>query len=113
MLNVRRSINLRTGTRMVHVRRIGGAYVDGYWQDGAAVTADIIGSLQPLSGDEFRNLPEGLRNEAKAKLFTAAVLQSDDEIIDGSRRYKVLSVDDWQALGGYSKAILGELRTTP
>ena len=113
MLNVRRSINLRTGTQLAHVRHVGGAYVDGYWQDGATVTEVIVGSLQPLSGNEFRNLPEGIRNEAKAKLFTAAVLRSDDEIVDGSRRYKVLSVDDWQALGGYSKAILGELRTTP
>ncbi|KAA0970812.1 hypothetical protein FPY71_10070 [Aureimonas fodinaquatilis] len=112
MLNVRRSINLRTGTMLVHIRRFGGGYVDGYFVDGPEVREEIIGSLQPLSGDEFRNLPEGLRNEAKAKIFTEAGLQSDDEIVDGVRRYKVLSVDDWQALGGYTKAILGELRAS-
>ena len=111
MLNVARAINATTGILVTHERDGADTYdADGYLVRGTPTSTQIRASIQPLSGREFENLPQGLRDEAQATIYTAHPLQSDDRIIDGEDRWKVLSDDSWQKLGGYTKAILGALR---
>lgn len=109
-LDVSAAFNSRLTTAATHERDVGGGYdADGYAVPGTTQTTAIRASIQPLSAKEFDNMPEGLRDEAQAKVYTRFPLEPADRIIAGER-YKVLSVDDWQPLGGYSRAILGALR---
>lgn len=110
MLNLSAAFNANTTTSATHERETAGGYVDGYYVPGATTTATIKASIQPLSAKEYQNLPEGIRNEASAKCITQFALQPGDRVIDGGDRYKVLSCDNWQKLGGYTRAVLGELR---
>jgi len=53
-------------------RRYGaGSYVDGYWVDGVATTADIVASVQPMSGRDREVLEEGVRTRDGRKLYVA------------------------------------------
>lgn len=99
-------------SRIVTLRVPVGRWERGKWVVMAPLDRGITASIQPLGGREFRNLPEGLRNEARAVIYTPEAIKSDNEIIDGAMHYRVLSLDDWQDRGGYTKAILGELRPT-
>lgn len=110
MLNLAAAFNGHTTTSVTHERDAEGAYVNGKWVPGATTTTAIRASIQPLSGKEFDNLPSTIRNEAQAKCITRHAVKSGDRIIDGATTYKVLSADDWQKLGGYTRAILGALR---
>lgn len=110
MLNLSPAFNALTTTSATHERDAAGGYVDGYWIDGTTTTTPIKASIQPLSSKEYANLPEGIRNEASAKVITQFALKSGDRLVEAGVRYKVLSVDDWQGLGGYTRAIVGALR---
>ena len=110
MLNLAAAFNGHTTTNVTHERDAAGSHVNGKWVPGATTTTTIRASVQPLSGKEYDNLPSTIRNEAQAKCITRHVVQSGDRIIDGATTYKILSADDWQKLGGYTRAILGALR---
>jgi hypothetical protein len=61
-----------------------GAYVDGVWVPGAPTTRTVEGSVQPLAGAELERLPEGLRERATLKLYTAADLYLGELVdVDG------------------------------
>jgi hypothetical protein len=112
MLNLAAAFNGHTTTLVTHERSDpnAGSYVNGKWVPAPPVSTTIRASVQPLAGKEFDNLPSTIRNEARAKCITRTALKSGDRIIDGTTTYKVLSADDWQKLGGYTRAILGALR---
>lgn len=114
MLDMSDAFDSNTTDLVIHERDGEGAYLNGKWVPGAPViTPDVPASIQPMSlisREEFRDLPEGIRNEAKAIIWTPYDIKPDDRIIDGADRYRVLSGDNWQKLGGYSTAILGELK---
>jgi|GEM_PF-1864829 len=112
MLDMSDAFDSDTTDVVTHERDAEGAYVNGKWVPGATTTTEIAASIQPMSlisREEFRDLPEGTRNEAKAIIWTSYPIKPDDRIIDGDDRYRVLSGDDWQKMGGYSSAILGAL----
>ncbi|WP_019997257.1 phage head completion protein [Aureimonas ureilytica] len=109
MLDVSKVINSVTGGTVSLIRK-NGAWVRGKWVAGPEVKKTIIASVQPLKGSEVQNLPEGIRNEAQASIFTAERIAVNDEIEEGGQRYVVLSIDDWQRRGAYTKGILGLLR---
>jgi hypothetical protein len=66
---------------------------------------------QPMSGDDLRRLPEGLRTEEVLKFYSLAELldaevssnQPPDEIEINGTRWEVLKVWDWERDGGYWK----------
>ncbi|MEC5289387.1 MULTISPECIES: phage head completion protein [unclassified Aurantimonas] len=112
MPSLARAFNAVTTRSVTHERSdpAAGSYVNGNWVPAPPVSTPIRASVQPLSGKEYDNLPSTIRNEAQAKCLTRFALVSGDRIIDGTARYKVLSVDNWQSLGGFTKAILGALQ---
>lgn len=91
-----------------------GSYVEGRWVEGSTSTFDVKGSLQVLRPEEMLRLEEGQRLEATRKFYTKTKLQSA-EVAAGTRAdrfdylgdtYEVLSVGDWNDLGGYYKIIV-------
>lgn len=88
-------------------RKAGGAYVSGKWVPAApTIEADVRVVLQPTSGRELRDLPEGLRVEAKYSLWLQGTVALDDVVIYGGKRYRVIFL--WERPeGSFTKAALG------
>ena len=86
-------------------------------EDGRVVSKPVEkriqfeGSFQPLTDKQLRQLPEGQRNEGRAKLFTTFELKTvdtseariPDRVEYKGVTYKVDKVQDWMDLGGYYK----------
>lgn len=91
-----------------------GSYTNGRWSEVTGSTLPINASVQQLRPEEMLRLAEGQRAEATRKIYTTTQLQPAD--VSAGRRadrfvylgdtWEVLSVGDWDDLGGYYKAIV-------
>ena len=85
----------------------------GRWSEVAGTTVAITASVQVLSAKEMLRLPEGQRETAARKLYTTTLLIASDvaaatradRFTYAGETWEVLSVGDWDDLGGYYKAI--------
>lgn len=88
--------------------RTSGTYDEGgKWIPGSPVDLPIMAAIQPTTGANLEDLPEGLRTEARMFLWTRSVVKMDDIVIDGSSSYRVIFIWDRQRDGGFTKAALG------
>jgi hypothetical protein len=79
-------------------RMAAGTYVAGRYVPGTDQDFDASANIQPLSGKELLQLPEGDREKEVKKIYTAFALQNGDGVTraDGIR-YEVQAVEDWTA----------------
>lgn len=80
-----------------------GHWEEDEWINGGYVSVPIRASVQPASGEEVQNLPEGLRKAGAYVLFTSTPLvcgretdQESDTIKLFGSTYEVYSVFAWQ-----------------
>ena len=79
-------------------RAAAGTYVLGRFVPGAAQVIDgQRGNIQPLTGKELQQLPEGDRQREAKKIYTAFALQNGDVVRAGGVDYEVQAVEDWTA----------------
>lgn len=91
-----------------------GSYTAGRWSEAASSSVSVNACIQMLSPKEMLNLPEGQREIAKRKLYTETLLKAADvsagtradEFTYEGETWEVLSVGDWDDLGGYYKVIV-------
>lgn len=91
-----------------------GSYTKGRWSEAAGSTFGIEASIQELRPEEMMRLAEGQRIEATRKLYTKTYLQAADTVAGRradrfdykNETWEVLSVADWDDLGGYYKAVV-------
>jgi len=77
-------------------RKAVGSYVNGRWVDGTAADHSVSGNVQPLSGRELQQLPEGDRERQPLKIYTAFALANGDVVTRGDGiEYEVQAVEDW------------------
>ena len=81
----------------------------GRWVPGAPVDTPIQAAVQPVTGAGLEDLPEGLRSEARKRLWTRSLLKESDVVVEKGISYRVLMVLDWMDEGGYYEAVLGKL----
>jgi len=82
---------------------------DGNWVPGSATTSTIRAAIQPASGRQLEDLPDGIRNEARWLVWSRTEIRLDDEITHGASSYRVMHV--WpRADGGFHRAALGLLK---
>lgn len=87
-----------------------GAYDDGgNWIEGEEQETPFMGAIFAVSSRDLRDMPEGIRTEAKRTLWTRQPVQNNDRIGLGETRYKVLMVHDRSFEGGFYKGVLGLL----
>jgi len=89
-------------------RQSPGSYVSGRFVPAAASTESAAGSIQPLSGHDLLQLPEGDRQRGAHKIYTAYALENGDIVTraDGSR-HEVQQVKDYTAFSlPHYKALL-------
>ena len=91
--------------------RAAGAYdEDGNFDQGSATTTTIRAAIFPASGNQLRDMPEGIRTEAGWVAWSRTSMAVENRIVDGSITYRVLFV--WpRPEGGFTRAALG--RVTP
>lgn len=86
----------------------GGYDADGKGVPGAPTTATIRAAIQPASGNQLMDLPEGMRTEARWLLWSRSEVKEDDEIGASGISYRVMYV--WpRAEGGFFRAAMGRL----
>jgi hypothetical protein len=79
-------------------RTAAGSYVAGHYVAGSPQQFDARGNIQPLTGIELQQLPEGDRQKEVKKIYTAFALQNGDVVTRaGGIRYEVQTVEDWTA----------------
>ena len=90
-------------------RRAAGAYnADGEFIEGATATDTTRAVIQPASGRQLIDLPEGIRTEARWLLWSRSGLSLDDRITSQGLTYRIMFV--WPRLdGGFTRAALGLL----
>lgn len=95
---------LGTGTYTV-TREAAGSYgaADGEWDPGASTSFTLVGSLQPASGRDRKNLPEGMATGDVRVLYSETEVRTasdrtkipaDAVTVDGEV-YEVVHVEPW------------------
>lgn len=75
---------------------------------GAAAATAIRVAIQPASGRQLMDLPEGVRSEARWLLWSRSEVKLDDEIASEGLVYRIMYV--WpRAEGGFFRAALGQM----
>ena len=83
-----------------------GSYVAGKWVKGTPVTTAIMATVQPASGRQLMDMPEGIRTEAKYVAWTGTALVVDDIVIYAGSRYRVIYT--WpRPADSFTRAALG------
>ncbi|QIG73252.1 hypothetical protein EVC02_031 [Rhizobium phage RHph_N17] len=88
------------------LRQSAGAYVHGEWVPGVETPETITATVQPVTGKELRDMEEGVRNEARFSLWTRSAIATDEFVIYGGSKYRVMTSIP-RPEGGFTKAILG------
>ena len=81
--------------------RSNGGYTDGKWVGETSVNGLIMASVQPLTAKQKQTLPEGRKNSASFRLFSADLLntveeQNPDIVVIDDQDYEVHSRAAWQ-----------------
>ncbi len=94
---------------VAHERRAGITVVDGFQVEGTPVTQNINAHHQPATPREMRNAPEGQRQDETRVFWTEFALLVADRLTVDTVQYVVQSVDDWNSLDGWVKALAVEV----
>lgn len=99
----------RRAVGVTRTRRAAGSYnADGDFVPGAPTTGTILAVVQPASGRQLMDLPEGVRSEARWLAWSRAEIRLDDVIVAGGLSHRVVYV--WpRAEGDFYRAAMGEL----
>lgn len=85
-----------------------GSATFGNWIPGAPSTTTIRAAVQPASGRQLMDLPEGLREEARWLVWSRSEIRKDDTIVHGGQSFRVMFV--WPRMeGGFWRAAMGLL----
>lgn len=96
-------------------RLSGGAYVNGKWIKGTPTDIIIKASLQPLTGEELKQLPEGRRTDQTYKMYSSIKLRTvktdnpDYTTIDGNK-FEVIEIEPSQnGIINHYKIVIGKV----
>jgi hypothetical protein len=96
--------SLNPGTYTVK-RRAAGTYTQGRYTAGAQTTLSIVADVQPVTGRELRDLPEGQRGDETKLVITETELRvrqpssESDLVTIGGEDYRVVKVERWESFG--------------
>ena len=84
-------------------RRAAGELHEGTWHEGNVTSSTITASVQPVSGQDLRRLPEGTRTTDAVRIFSEDELRvgnetdrtPPDRVVYLGEEYEVTSVQRW------------------
>jgi len=91
----------------VTLETVGGAYnAAGKWVKTEPVQTTIQATIQSTDGSQLRDMPEGIRSEARSLLWSSSVVATGDVVIYKGQRYRAIYI--WERPeGGFTRAALG------
>jgi hypothetical protein len=98
---LRRKPKLITKGERLCTRRRSGRYEKGVWVSNDPVTAIFTANVQPITGKELLQVPEGERNREHLAFFTGYKLAVKDEVERDGKVFEIHKVENW---GAYVKA---------
>ena len=69
--------------------------LDGHYEEKCYHSENIFANVQPLSGRELDQLPEGDRTKDHRTIFTRSKLQVQDIVVLENVDYEILMVETW------------------
>lgn len=86
-----------------------GSYVNGFWVEGAPVVTPIRAAIQPVSGRQLQDMPEGVRSIVSHVIWTRSIVTLNDRItLQNGEVNRVIHV--WpRPEGGFHRAAIGKL----
>ncbi|MCO5152581.1 MULTISPECIES: phage head completion protein [unclassified Shinella] len=109
MLAVARAIDRRAVNVTLTTRPDGTYNDDGDVVDAAPEVNTIRAAIQPASGRQLMDLPEGIRTEARWLLWSRSEVEVDNLITAKGLSYRVMHV--WpRDEGAFFRAALGQLK---
>lgn len=85
--------------------RPGAATIDnGYAIPGSPTTLTVRGTIQPLSGEEIRNLPPGQNSVDWRSVWCTSAVQMRDQLTIDGELFTIQQIDDWAVDGSYFRA---------
>lgn len=108
--------SFQTGTYTVTRTPVSGTYTNGILNAASTSTFSIVACVQPLTGREMQDLPEGRRADETKRVYTTTLLNTtgsgepDTVSIDGTV-YEVWKVETWPAFDGdlFYKAFVSKI----
>lgn len=97
-------VRLRSGSYSV-TRTTARTYTLGKLNSASTSSLTIVASIQPTSGRELQDMPEGMRTDELVTIYTSTALQTKtstaepDKVAIGSDSYEVVRVQPWIAFG--------------
>jgi hypothetical protein len=87
-----------------------GSYgTDGKWSPGSGTSTDIQAAIQPATGRNLVDAPEGIRAESDFAIWTRSAIVLNQQIAYDGERYKII----WLAprpQDGFRKGALGKVK---
>lgn len=100
----------RRAWNVTRTREVAGAYnANGDWVPGTATPTTIKAVVQPASGNQLMDVPEGIRTEAGWICWSRSDMKTDDDIANNGVSYRVLFVWPRDQDGDFYRAALGRL----
>lgn len=96
-------------SKTITLKRNTESYTSAGLRSVSSVTSTIDGSVQPITGEELKRLPEGFAEKTLWSVWTTSVLLRRDILTIDGLKYEVRHVDDWLGNGTYHKAICERL----
>lgn len=90
-------MSLLDNESIVITRKTGGGYTGGHYVDGTSANSTIRANVQPLTGKEILQLPEGDRLRESLKAFSTSEIRVNDIVTRNSKTYEVQRVNDLSA----------------
>lgn len=102
-------------TEKISVCRVEGSgeYIKGRFTGNRVITFDIMASVQPSTGEELQNPPEGQKTSEIINVFTDKELftveksqfKKADVVVYNGRKFEVTKVERWASLIPHYKVI--------
>jgi len=94
---------MRRGESVVVERRCQGTYRAGEYIEGRCETFSVIANVQPITGYDLMQVPEGERHKRHFDVFTISRIKLDDILVGpdcnstlgNGLRYKIVAAEDW------------------
>jgi phosphoribosylaminoimidazole carboxylase (NCAIR synthetase) len=97
-------------------RTLAGSAVNGRYTAGAADALDIVASVQPVTGDDLKTLPEAQHTDSviviytETELYTRTATHEPDVITFEAETYELFKVEKWSHTGQiFYRAYAGRL----
>lgn len=110
MIDVAIAIDGEARNVTLTTRAAGAHNADGDFVPGSATSTTIRAAIFPASGNQLRDMPDGIRTEAGWVCWSRSALAVDNQITADGIAYRILFA--WpRPEGGFHRAALG--RVTP